>query len=230
MIIIQSALAFGVKEQLCEPLQSEIFKMKSEKKSIRILTLSEQQKLEKSVLTNITPTKLGIYLSLYTGLRIGEVCALKWSDINFNEQVIHIRSTVTRIKNKNGQNELIIDKPKTKASIRDIPIPVFVCCQLMKVRENSISEFVISDKVGFLNPRTYEYRYHKILDDCNISQINYHALRHTFATRCIEANGDVKLLSEILGHSSVSITMDLYVHPSDESKRKQIEKIATLTA
>jgi integrase len=230
MIIIQSALAFGVKEQLCEPLQSEIFKMKSEKKSIRILTLSEQQKLEKYVLTNITPTKLGIYLSLYTGLRIGEVCALKWSDINFNEQVIHIRSTVTRIKNENGQNELIIDKPKTKASIRDIPIPIFVCCQLMKVKENSISEFVISDKIGFLNPRTYEYRYHKILDDCNISQINYHALRHTFATRCIEANGDVKLLSEILGHSSVSITMDLYVHPSDDSKRKQIEKIATLTA
>lgn len=232
MIIIQSALNFGVQEKLCKPLQTPIFKIKSEKKNIEILNLSQQQKLEKRLLMNTTPTKLGIYLSLYTGLRIGEVCALKWCNIDFNEQVIHIRSTVTRIKCDDGNNKtkLIIDRPKTKASIRDIPIPIFICQKLLEVKKRSVSEFVTSDKPGFVNPRTYEYRYHRLLSECNIPQINYHALRHTFATRCIEATGDIKLLSEILGHSSVAITMDIYVHSSDDMKRKQIEKIANLTA
>lgn len=232
MIIIQSALSFGVQEKLCEPLQTPIFKIKSEKKNIEILSLAQQQKLEKHLLNHTDPTKLGVYLSLYTGLRVGEVCALQWCDIDFNEQVIHIKSTVTRIKCDDSTNKtkLIIDKPKTKASVRDIPIPIFICRKLAEVKKISVSEFVISDKPGFVNPRTYEYRYHRLLDECNIPQINYHALRHTFATRCIEATGDVKLLSEMLGHSSVAITMDIYVHPSDDLKRKQIEKIASLTA
>lgn len=232
MIIIQSALNFGVQEKLCEPLQTPIFKIKSEKKNVEILSLPQQQKLEKHLLTNTNPTKLGVYLSLYTGLRVGEVCALQWCNIDFNEQVIHIKSTVTRIKCDDGnkKTKLIIDRPKTKASVRDIPIPFFICRKLLEVKKKSVSEFVISDKPGFVNPRTYEYRYHQLLKECNIPQINYHALRHTFATRCIEATGDVKLLSEMLGHSSVAITMDIYVHPSDDLKRKQIEKIADLTA
>lgn len=232
MIIIQSALNYGVLEKLCKPLQTPIFKIKSEKKNIEILNLAQQQKLENYLLINTTPTHLGIYLSLYTGLRIGEVCALQWCDIDFNEQIIHIKSTVTRINCCAGKNktELIIDRPKTKASIRDIPIPAFICKKLLEIKKKSMSEFVISDKPGFVNPRTYEYRYHKVLRECNIPKINYHALRHTFATRCIEATGDIKLLSEILGHSSVAITMDIYVHPSDDLKRNQIEKIANLTA
>ncbi len=232
MIIIQSALKFAVQENLCKPLQTPIFKIKSEKKNIKILNLAQQQKLEKYLVTNMNPTKLGIYLSLYTGLRIGEVCALTWRNIDLKEQVIHIESTVTRIKCENNINKtkLIIDKPKTKASIRDIPIPIFICQKILEIKKKSFSEFVISEKSEFVNPRTYEYRFHKILNECNIPKINYHALRHTFATRSVEANADIKLLSEILGHASVAITMDIYVHPSNENKRNQIEKIVNLTA
>lgn len=232
VVIIQSALKFGAQENLCSPLQSPVFKPKIEKKNINILTVSEQRKLEKYILSDMDTTKLGVFLSLYTGLRVGEVCALRWEDIDFNQQVININSTVAKIKCTDGtsKTKLVIDKAKTKASLRTIPVPIFVCQQLMEIKRNSISEFVISDKSTFLNPRTYEYRFHKILDECGIRNINYHALRHTFATRCIETDGDYKSLSEMLGHSSVAITMDLYVHPSDDIKRKQIEKIAGLTA
>ena len=232
VVIIQSALKFGVQENLCSPLQSPIFKPKAEKKNINVLTVSEQRKLEKYILTDMNETKLGIYLSLYAGLRVGEVCALRWEDIDFNRQIININSTVSKIKCDDGSSKtkLVIDKAKTKSSLRTIPVPIFVCQQLMEIKKNSVSEFVISNKSTFVNPRTYEYRFHKLLNDCGIRNINYHALRHTFATRCIEATGNYKSLSEMLGHSSVAITMDLYVHPSDDIKRKQIEKIASLTA
>lgn len=231
-IIIQSAIKYGIRENLCTPLQSPIIKPKGEKKNIEILSICEQRKLEKYLLNDTDENKLGVFLSLYAGLRVGEVCALRWDDIDFKKQIIHINSTIVRISCNEAtrKTKLIIDKPKTKTSLRDIPIPIFICKKLMEIKQNSLSEFVISNKKGFVNPRTYEYRFHRMLNECGINQIKYHALRHTFATRCIEATGDYKSLSEMLGHSSVAITMDLYVHPSDDIKRKQIEKIASLTA
>lgn len=231
-VIIQSAIKYGVQENFCKPLKSPIIKPKGDKKNIEILSICEQRKLEKYLLNNTDENKLGVFLSLYAGLRVGEVCALRWEDIDLKRQIIHINSTIVRINcnDDTRKTELIIDKPKTKTSLRDIPIPVFICTKLMEIKKNSLSEFVISNKNSFVNPRTYEYRFHKMLDECGINQIKYHSLRHTFATRCIEATGDYKSLSEMLGHSSVAITMDLYVHPSDDIKRKQIEKITSLTA
>ena len=100
----------------------------------------------------------------------------------------------------------------------------------MKMREKARSKYVVSNKATFTSPRTFEYRYHKLLDICGIESINYHALRHTFATRCVEVGVDVKTLSEILGHADVSITLNTYVHPSMDLKRKQMEKLSALTS
>lgn len=234
MLIVDSALRFGINEGFCPPKTIRVYKPSVEKKEIQILNLDEQKKLEAVLYNNPDRTKLGILLSLGTGLRIGEVCALKWEDIDFSANVIHVRATVARIKNPDPKSTqktvLIIDRPKTRASIRDIPIPSMLNPYLQNFKGQNVSDFVLSDTADFVSPRTYEYRYHRILEDCGIPPVNYHALRHTFATRCIEVGVDVKSLSEILGHANVSITLNTYVHSSMELKRAQIEKLAVLSA
>ena len=163
-----------------------------------------------------------------TGLRISEVCALRWNDIDFEAEILHVRSTVARVKGEGGDcaTKLIIDRPKTKASLRDIPISRKLMGALISLYKKRKSEYVVSKKVGFVSPRTYEYRFHKIMMQYDMPAVNYHALRHTFATRCIELGVDVKTLSEILGHANVSITLNTYVHSSMERKREQLEKLA----
>lgn len=230
MLIITSALQFAVNEQMCQPLKTPIHKPSPQKHELPILCVAEQKKLEFQLVHEINNTKLGILLSLHTGLRIGEVCALTWNDIDFENRIIHVRSTVARIKDHTGENatKLVIDKPKTKSSMRDIPISEQLFPLLKSLYNQAVSSYVISNHSGFVSPRTYEYRYHKILDESGVSQINYHALRHTFATRCIEVGVDVKTLSEILGHANVSITLNTYVHSSMDLKRTQLEKLSTL--
>lgn len=237
MLIINSALEFAVKEEMCKPLRTPIYKPSPEKKELRILSVKEQKKLESYLFYQINETKLGILISLHTGLRIGEICALTWNNVDFAERIIRVRSTVTRVKQEQASSSrcthLVIDRPKTKASIRDIPIPSVLMSVFKEIKQQSVSEYVISAKDSFLSPRTYEYRYHKLLNECDIQPINYHALRHTFATRCIEVGVDVKTLSEILGHANVSTTLNTYVHSSMDLKRSQIEKLNlldTLTA
>lgn len=233
MIIILSALRYAVAENLCEPLKTTIYKPSIEKKELQIFSLNEQKAFEAYLLQNLTPSNLGILLSLFAGLRIGEVCALKWEDIDLQNQIIHIRSTVTRVKNPDNNSDVktltLIDIPKTKASIRDIPIHSSLTSILANMKRNPLSMYVVSEDNSFLCPRTYEYRYHQALKKSGINKYNYHMLRHTFATRCIEAGMDVKTLSELLGHANVSITLNTYVHSSMEQKRKQMEKLPMLS-
>jgi len=226
VLIVQSALAFAVDEKICLPINIKANKPAIEKSELTVLNAGEQKALEESLMCDTDGTKLGVLISLNTGLRIGEVCALTWDDIDFNERIIHVRNTVARVKAVSGSGtELIIDKPKTQNSLRDIPISSRLYPVLEGMKKRAYSEYVISDTNTFMSPRTYEYRYHRILNQCNIRSVNYHVLRHTFATRCIEVGVDVKSLSEILGHASVSITMNTYVHSSMELKRKQMEKL-----
>ncbi len=232
MLIISSALQFAAKEHICPSIPNNVSKPHVEKNEIKILNISEQKRLETELLTNTNETKLGILISLRIGLRIGEICALRWSNIDFNQRVICIRSTISRVKNTDSDIDkstiLIVDKPKTESSIRDIPIPTELMSILDRRQYTAVSPYVISNKKSFVSPRTFEYRYHKVLESCGLSPINYHALRHTFATRCIEAGVDVKTLSEILGHSNVSITLNTYVHSSIEHKRVQLEKLSSV--
>lgn len=227
MLIISSILRFAVEEQFCQPLKSPIFKPSTCKDIPKILDIQQQTLLESYLLCDINNTKIGILITLHGGLRIGEICALSWDDINLQDAILHVRHTIARVKNPDTHTSsmLIIDTPKTKASVRDIPISSLLIPILEEAKRKSHSPYVISDSSSFISPRTYEYRFHKILEKCGIEQINYHALRHTFATRCIEAGVDAKSLSEILGHSNVSITLNTYVHSSIEMKRIQLEKL-----
>ena len=230
IFIISSTVQFGINEHICLPLTRAIVRPKIKEIERIVLPLKTQKRIEESIFSNTCPTGLGILLSLNMGLRIGEVCALCWEDIDFSKQVIHIRKTIARVRSddfeKTGQRtKLIIDSPKTKSSNRDIPISKKMNKLLSSLYPKNESYYIVSNSNTFLSPRTFEYRFHNYLESVGVEQINYHALRHTFATRCIEAGVDVKSLSEILGHSNVSITLKTYVHSSMELKRNQMEKL-----
>lgn len=230
MLVVNAAIKYAVSEQLCVPLKTPICKPPAGKPELSVLTAVEQKKLETALLDHFDPTCAGIYLSLHTGLRIGEVCSLAWDDIDLNAGVIHVRHTVARVRCNDpaGSTTLIIDTPKTKASKRDIPISSALLPVLLKLKDLSGKGFLLTGTGEFIKPRTFEYRYHKILNDCGIAAVNYHTLRHTFATRCVEAGVDVKSLSEMLGHGNVSVTLNTYVHSSLEMKRSQLEKLVSL--
>ena len=232
-IIIESSIKFAAAEGFCRPLKSPILKPPSKKNEVKILSISAQRQIEQSVLDSIDATTAGVYIALYAGLRIGEVCALKWEDIDFQRQIIRVRRTVARVQkdaDKSHGTALIIDAPKTRASIREIPISPLLLPILMQTKKISKSNYVTSTHSGFLSTRTFDYRYKKLLRESGVPTVNFHTFRHTFATRCIEVGMDIKSLSQILGHSSVSTTLNTYVHPSMDSIRAHIEKLQTLTA
>lgn len=222
-LVINSIVNYAVNEGYCEPMKNPIYKPSPCSKSPNVLSNSEYTILSNYIKNDIDYTKLAIMLSLYSGLRIGEICALKWNDIDFEKSIIHISSTISRIKDNDG-TKLIIETPKTKSSDRFIPIPNSLL-QILEQFYNDKNPFVISNSPNFVNPRTLEYRFHKVLKEANVQQTNFHALRHTFATKCIEIGMDVKSLSEILGHANSAITLNVYVHSSMELKRSQIEKL-----
>lgn len=228
--IITSAMQYAVSEKLCQPLKNKVCKPNIIKANPTILSVENQRILEEYIQSHINSTTIGIMISLYTGLRIGEVCALSWKDIDFDDKLLFVKHTVARVKSndKNSKSKLILDEPKTVSSKRIIPISSPLFSILYKYRRNFQSLYVVSNTESFVSPRTYEARFHRIMNACHIKQITYHGLRHTFATRCIEAGVDIKSLSEILGHSSVSITLNTYVHSSIEMKKKQLEKLSFL--
>lgn len=231
-IIINSVINYAVERELCSPLKSKIKKPPVSKNEINILSVENQKKIEIVLQGDDSLTALGIIIALNTGLRIGEICALQWEDIDFKESVMHIRHSIIRVQSKERSNKqktiLILDNPKTKTSIRDIPITSKLYVILLKAKKRASSKFVVSDKAEFVSPRTFEYRFHKILFQYGFPDTNFHTLRHTFATRCVELNVDTKTLSEVLGHSSVGITLNTYVHPSFDIKRSQLEKLSLL--
>lgn len=204
-----------------------IKKPKIEKKNICVLKVYEQCKLETALLENPHSTNLAVLLALHTGMRLGEVCALHWDNVDLIERQIHDRWTV--MQDRNGMTT--IGKPKSETSDRLIPITGRLARLLSEEKANSATSFVfLSPKKGtFLNPRTMQYRFKSILKMIGLPAITFHALRHTFATRWIECGMDVKSLSEVLGHASVQITLDIYVHSSDTLKREAIERIESIS-
>lgn len=206
--------------------------IKQKQRQMRILSLSEQQRLDQYLRNNLTLSNLGVLLCLYTGLRIGEICALKWEDISFEEQYISVSKTMQRIQNKNklggDKTKILISSPKSKSSIRKIPIPADVFKHISILKMSGDNFFLTGLPQTYIEPRTMQNRFKVILTACGIEDANFHALRHTFATRCIELGFDVKSLSEILGHASVNITMNRYVHPSMELKKKNMDKLSDL--
>lgn len=183
------------------------------------------------LLSTLDETAIGILISLHTGLRIGEVCALRWADIDLTNNILMVRSTVTRVYDHNRSGtatKYVIGSPKTDTSLRNIPLPLSLRTYLSQLSATARSEFVISKNGTFTLPRTYENRFHRILQQTISRPVHYHTLRHTFATRCIESGMDMKTLSELLGHASITVTMNLYMHSSLEFKRMQMENMINL--
>lgn len=196
-------------------------------KEISIFNEKERLKLEKYLSKSQDIKELGIYISLYVGLRIGEVCALKWSDIDFENKLINITHTLQRVYVDKDDTKVVITNPKTKQSLRKIPIARDLLTKLKEMKkyyEND--DYILTGKSDrFVEPIGYRYTYKKVLRECRLQYKNYHCLRHTFATRCIRVGMDVKSLSEILGHSNISVTLSRYVHSSYEIKKKFIDKL-----
>ena len=206
---------------------------RSQKKDLRVLSLDEQKTLCNYLYSDLNGHNLGILLCLFTGIRIGEVCALTWNDISLSDKTIHIRKTLQRIQNHGGgttKTRIVITSPKSACSIRVIPIPENLVTLLVRYQTVSTGFFMTNSECKFIEPRTMQNHFKAVLKECSIAPANYHALRHTFATRCVELGFDIKSLSEILGHASVNITMNRYVHPTLTLKKENMDRLSALLA
>lgn len=199
---------------------------KIEKKNIPVFNENERKILQNYLMINLNNTNIGILLTMYSGMRIGEIGALKWGDIDLKSGIIHISRTIQRIKDKSGNSKtkLVIGTPKSKTSERDIPIPDFLVDILIS-RNCNENSFILSGTYNPTEPRTIQNRFKSVLKKCGIRKVNFHLLRHTYATVCIENGFDAKTVSELLGHASVNITLNRYVHSSLDMKKKYVAKL-----
>lgn len=231
--ILKQILSYGYKKGYTPILDYDFIKLKAEQNHFSVFSISEQTKLVLYLRNNLLLETLGILLCLYTGIRIGELCALTWNDIDMQNSVLHINKTLQRIqntdKNINSKTRIVIDKPKSNKSIRDIPIPKFLWKLLYIHSQNYSKEaYFLTGKINqYTEPRVMQYKFKTHLEKAELADRNIHALRHTFATRAIEQKMDVKTLSEILGHSSVKFTLERYVYSSYDLKVQSMEKMAT---
>lgn len=196
----------------------------------KAFTLEDQKVLEAWLNDNPGRISLGIWLSLYTGLRIGEVCALQWKEIDLKEKQITISQTAQRVTQENEndrQTTVIVTDPKSDCSNRTIPLPSFLC-EMLEQNSQSDEVYLLTGSKELMEPRTYYRNYRSILKDLHLEKYNYHSLRHTFASRCVTAGFDAKSLSEIMGHSSPRVTMENYVHPTTQTKRNYMNRLSQI--
>lgn len=229
LTVIKSSLKYARNNEYLVKCKTENITVKKTVQEIQVLSVNEQTILKNHLIFDINETKFGVLLCLYTGIRIGELCALRWEHLDLKRGILSIRETMQRIKNVSNSDgsktHITITSPKSACSIRDIPLPLFLI-ELAKDLESSPKSFVLTgSKTKFIEPRTLQNRFKKIVSKCDIPEINYHILRHTFATRCIEVGFEIKSLSEILGHANVNITLNRYVHSSFELKQENMEKL-----
>jgi integrase len=204
---------------------------KKTKNEVEVLSVSEQKRLEAAARSSDDIDCLGVLICLYTGLRIGEICGLSWSSIDFERQTLHVKQAIQRIKNDDNSDNvpkttIASLTPKSGASLRSIPLPGFLLSLLSDYRNDS--EFVISRDGAFIEPRNLQYRFKNLLIAANVKDINFHCCRHTFAARALESGFDIKTLSEIMGHSSAVVTLQKYAHVLDEHKRKSMEALESV--
>ena len=234
--IIKSVFSFASKQGFITPIKIDVDIPKLEKKQIHVLQKQEQLILENYCMNQINLYTLSILFCLYTGVRIGELCALKWNHIDFNNHLIIINQTVQRIQNKRENNisktYLSITKPKTVNSLRRIPITSNLYTILKEYYNQNCKKndsYIFNNQSNIpIDPRRIQKHFKTILLKLNLTSITFHGLRHTFATRCIELGMDIKTLSEILGHSNVATTMSIYVHSTDNQKKEQMELLSKI--
>lgn len=222
-VIIVLGMGFKYARERYQAVLLEVRLLKTSKSSMRVFSPMEQKILVKKLLEVNDIFSFGILFALYTGLRIGELCALRWEDISDN--TIHISKTMQRLKNSLGNTEVMILPPKTVSSDRIIPIPKALV-SFIEERRNAGGYMLTQTNGRLVEPRMLQRKFSKLVDECGLDSANFHTLRHTFATRCVEAGVDIKTLSELLGHSDVKTTLNKYVHSSFELKQSSMEKLS----
>jgi integrase len=226
--VLRSIVKYGGKHRIFSYEEWEVeYPTNTEVKRLPTLTLNHQRTLMSHLMGNPTPQNIGVLLALSTGMRIGEVCALKWEDVDFKQKIITIKRTVGRVYNcELKSTEKIDSSPKTKNSCREIPISRQLLQSLKVVTKISSSHYVLGTSEHSKEPRSYRDYFTRLLKRLDIPPIVFHGLRHTFATRCIESQCDYKTVSVILGHSNIATTLNLYVHPHLNQKKRCIDRMS----
>ncbi len=227
--ILRLGLTDAYEKNLSVELCRKIKLPKVKRKEVKVFTKVEQKAIEQYIEQSVHPNDIGIIICFYTGIRIGELCALDLNrDIDLKRGVISIQHTLYRVKSEKGnkKTELKISTPKSESSIRDIPLPKFLIAKLSAIENGS--GFLIQKNGKFIEPNVYARRYKKILQELDIPYRKFHSTRHTFATRALEIGMDIKTLSEILGHSSPTVTLNLYSHSLPEHKKKEMDRLGKL--
>lgn len=206
---------------------NRIKRPKLKQKSVSCFSIAEQKKIEKAVKSDKRKKMLGVLVCLYTGLRIGELLALTWEDVDFKKGLLTVNKTCHDGKNKNGFCQ-VINEPKTESSKRIIPVPKQLMCMLKELKTSQKSKYVVSKKGSPVSLRSYQRSFCLMLQKQGIEHRGFHALRHTFATRAIECGMDVKTLSEILGHKNATVTLNRYAHSLLEHKSNMMNKLGKL--
>lgn len=227
VMITKQCIRFAVKEGYIQERTMDIhFLVTNHNRKKKVFSRSEQADIVQAVLSEPSYRTLGILLCLNSGLRIGEICALQWADFDYDNGIIHITKTLQRIYDPSGspKTRVVISSPKTITSNRDIPLSAKMM-KLISGLEINQDGYMLTNGQHYMEPRTFRKFYMDFLEKNGIEALNFHCLRHTFATQCIENGGDYKSISEILGHSTINTTLNMYVHPQLEEKRRCVDLI-----
>ena len=210
----------------------EINYPKENRKEMRVLSREEQERFTTYLLSDMDTCKFGVLLALLTGVRIGELCALQWENIDIKNQIIRIASTLQRLRDTNMQEtaktRIVIGSPKSDTSERTIPMTDYAVELCKRMNPKNDSAYVLTGTRCFMEPRTLQYRIKKYTHECGFEGVHCHTLRHTFATRAVEVGFEIKSLSEVLGHTTTTITLERYVNSSLALKRDNMNKLAAV--
>ena len=222
---LKTAYSLGI---VGEYVGDKIKRPRASEKKVECFSMSEQKKIEQYILNEENTRFFGVLLCLYTGLRIGELLALEWSDIDMSKGELRVNKTCHYGKDENDVFGRITDIPKTQSSIRTIPIPKQLMPRLREVKKKSRSTHIVSNGSNLISIRSYQRSFSALLKKLNIPHRGFHSLRHTFATRALECGIDVKTLSEILGHKNPTVTLNRYAHSLMEHKKEMMNKLGKL--
>lgn len=232
LVVLRSILNYTAKRFPDTFPKVDIVYPKESKKEMRVLTREEQTLFVSYLLEELDECRFGILLALLTGIRIGELCALRWENISLKDNTIKISSTMQRLKDmdqcREAKTKIVIGSPKSDMSIRTIPISDYAVELCRKMNPKSPAAFILTGTSDYMEPRTLQYRMERYTETCGLEGVHFHTLRHTFATRCVEVGFEIKSLSEILGHSNTTITLDRYVHSSMDLKRDNMNKLSAV--
>ena len=230
LIVLKMVLKYAAKHEYMPYRHFEIrFPTGRERTELPVLCRTDQKRMMKYMTDNFSFKNLGVYICLSAGLRIGELCALKWENLDVSRGIIVVDKTIQRIYFINGgerHTELLIDTPKSANSIREIPMTKELLRMVKPLRKVvNPSYYVLTNSSRPTEPRTYRNYYNKLMAEIGLPPLKFHGLRHSFATRCIEGRCDYKTVSVLLGHSNISTTLNLYVHPDIDQKKRCVEQM-----